>query len=351
MITLLKQDRFCKPLMFVGLKDDTKPTEYFVFKGAVLPIRNRSTFYEADTATFYIYDGDSDTWVKQSDGGEGGYPEPTGTIQITQNGTGIDVKDYAEADVAVENSYTQEDEGKVVENGSLVSQTSLSISADGTYDTTKNNEVVVSVGGGGSDVPSGYTLKENKEACDPINWRVGETSKVIFPGGTTGISVGDHIYITGISLYNDEFYSGTYAIWGEVTDVRPNRWGNLVIVSLIPAGIRLNITESYTLDVLDPDPNAADPYLRPIFGAADIRIAPLETVVELDVTTNPVVDTEISGVKLHNGGLVPNCNWAEGYFRCYNTTLSEDKYIVYGVLSGDGTNATLTPRQIYELQA
>ena len=31
----------------------------------------------------------------------GGYPEPTGTITITQNGTGIDVKDYAAADVAV----------------------------------------------------------------------------------------------------------------------------------------------------------------------------------------------------------------------------------------------------------
>ena len=31
----------------------------------------------------------------------GGYPEPTGTITITENGTGIDVKDYAEADVNV----------------------------------------------------------------------------------------------------------------------------------------------------------------------------------------------------------------------------------------------------------
>lgn len=106
MITLLKQDSFSKTLMLVGLETDTKPTEYFTFRGAVLPIRNGSTFYEADTATFYVYDGDSDTWIKQSGGG-GGYPEPTGTVQITQNGTGIDVKDYAEADVAVPNELLQ----------------------------------------------------------------------------------------------------------------------------------------------------------------------------------------------------------------------------------------------------
>lgn len=143
MITLLKQDSFSKALMLVGLETDTKPTEYFTFKGAVLPIRNGSTFYEADTATFYIYDGDSDTWIKQSGGG--GYPEPTGTVQITQNGVGIDVKDYAEADVAVPNTYGVSDEGKVVDNGALVSQTSKNINADGTYDTTKNNEVVVAV--------------------------------------------------------------------------------------------------------------------------------------------------------------------------------------------------------------
>lgn len=142
MITLLKQDSFSKALMLVGLETDTKPTEYFTFKGAVLPIRNGSTFYEADTATFYVYDGDSDTWIKQSGGG---YPEPTGTVQITQNGVGIDVKDYAEADVAVPNTYVAADEGKVVSNGSLTPQSQRSITSNGTVDTTLNNECVVAV--------------------------------------------------------------------------------------------------------------------------------------------------------------------------------------------------------------
>ena len=71
-----------------------------------------------------------------------GYPEPTGTKSITANGTGIDVKDYASADVNVPNSYTASDEGKVVDGGALVAQTSVTKTANGTYDTTLNNEVI-----------------------------------------------------------------------------------------------------------------------------------------------------------------------------------------------------------------
>lgn len=50
--------------------------------------------------------------------------------------------------------FTPLDEGKVVSNGSLVAQTSLAITENGTYDTTLNNEVSVSVAGsGGSSYP------------------------------------------------------------------------------------------------------------------------------------------------------------------------------------------------------
>lgn len=71
---------------------------------------------------------------------------PTGTKQITQNGTYI---------VNVPNTYTASDEGKVVSNGALVAQTARAaeITQNGTYDTTLNDEVTVNVSGGVAKIP------------------------------------------------------------------------------------------------------------------------------------------------------------------------------------------------------
>lgn len=82
----------------------------------------------------------------------------TGTKSISSNGT-HDVVGYANASVNVPNSYSQSDEGKVVSNGALVSQTSDTVTANDTYDTTLIDELTVSVptGGGGKTLPSGYT--------------------------------------------------------------------------------------------------------------------------------------------------------------------------------------------------
>lgn len=111
---------------------------------------------------------------------------PTGTKQITANGTNIDVAQYEKADVAVPasavdsgtksitangnnqdvvgyatvnvnvpNSYSAADEGKVVSNGALVAQSSDTVTQNDTYDTTLINSLTVNVSGGGS---SGATV-------------------------------------------------------------------------------------------------------------------------------------------------------------------------------------------------
>lgn len=71
-----------------------------------------------------------------------------------------DADGYDSVSVNVPNSYSLQDEGKVVSSGVLVGQTSQNISENGTYDTTLNNEVVVNVpteGGGSSNpIPSDY---------------------------------------------------------------------------------------------------------------------------------------------------------------------------------------------------
>ncbi len=56
-----------------------------------------------------------------------------------------DAAGYSVVTVDVPNSYTAVDGGKVVSNGALAAQTSTAVTANGTYDTTVNNSVVVSI--------------------------------------------------------------------------------------------------------------------------------------------------------------------------------------------------------------
>ena len=69
------------------------------------------------------------------------------SLSVNTNGTTTAPtgKAYSPVVVNVPNSYTNSDEGKVVKNGALTSQTSTTKSANGTYDTTTNNQVTVAV--------------------------------------------------------------------------------------------------------------------------------------------------------------------------------------------------------------
>lgn len=122
---------------------------------------------------------------------------PTGTkqITITQNGTTTeDVTNYASAQITanVPNTYAAADEGKVVSNGALVSQTSDTVTQNGTVDTTLIDSLTVNVSGGGGGstnlIASGTYTGDGTFTCTvPIGTKAAETDFVFemyVAGGT-----------------------------------------------------------------------------------------------------------------------------------------------------------------------
>ena len=89
--------------------------------------------------------------------GGGGGSSTLVSKTITANGTYNPADDnadgYSSVTANVPNTYDLGDEGKVVDNGALVSQTSRQITSNNTYNTTLNNEVVV-------NVPNTYDLAD-----------------------------------------------------------------------------------------------------------------------------------------------------------------------------------------------
>ena len=100
----------------------------------------------------------------------------TGVLQnlsVTENGNyapAAGVDGFGLVSVAVPNSaLTSADEGKVVVSGALMPQTSLNVSANGTYDTTTKNSVIVNVsggGGGGATILSGNSAPTSAQGSD-----------------------------------------------------------------------------------------------------------------------------------------------------------------------------------------
>lgn len=113
-----------------------------------------------------------------AEGGGGGGDVDVEPLSVTENGTytAPTGKAYSPVVVNVPNSYAAGDEGKVVSNGALVSQTSKNISANGTVDTTTNDEVVVAV-------PNSYTAGDEDKVVHN-GALVAQTSDTVTQNGT-----------------------------------------------------------------------------------------------------------------------------------------------------------------------
>lgn len=111
---------------------------------------------------------------KQAGGGGGGGGDITvEELNVTENGTTTAPagKAYSPVTVSVPNSYTAGDEGKVVSNGALVAQTSDTVTANDTYDTTLINSLTVNVSGGATtpdEVYDAYNSYAASKVCPTI---------------------------------------------------------------------------------------------------------------------------------------------------------------------------------------
>lgn len=120
----------------------------------------------------------------------------SGTKSITANGNGQDVVGYAAVNVNVPNSYAAADEGKVVQSGALVAQTSDTVTANDTYDTTLINSLTVNVSGGGQ-VYTGTVELQNEDVNNliiPVDISSGSAVVVAYVDRTGTIVDGNVVY-------------------------------------------------------------------------------------------------------------------------------------------------------------
>jgi hypothetical protein len=130
----------------VGLSTDTKPTDSV--EG--IKIQNGSSFRELDTGKKFLFDAENTTWNEVSSGGGGGGStliEKSISANGTYNASSDNADGYSKVTVDVPNTYTAQDEGKVVDNGALVAQTTMSseVTENGTVDTTTISSLTVNV--------------------------------------------------------------------------------------------------------------------------------------------------------------------------------------------------------------
>ena len=138
----------------------------------------------------------------------------SGTKSITSNGSSQDVVGYAAVDVAVPNSYSAADEGKVVSSGALVAQTAHAdvtpTTSDQTIDTTTNNSIKVK---GDADLVAGNVKKDVEIFGVTGTYEGGggvsydDLAKNLVPDGDVNLTV------TSIEQYGLAYFIGKSSGW------------------------------------------------------------------------------------------------------------------------------------------
>ena len=148
---------------------------------------------------------------------------------VTENGEYIATADnadgYSSVNVDVSNSYTQADNGKVVNNQELVAQTAYptEITENDTYDTTNYNSITVNVSGGGGNIVAYfgihgndylYCLEDDDNVIGSSAFSDFDLTSITIPNSVT--SIGDNAFngcasLTSITIPNSVTSIGIYA--------------------------------------------------------------------------------------------------------------------------------------------
>jgi hypothetical protein len=174
--------------------------------------------------------------------------------QISANGTGIDTTNYSSVDVEVPNSYSAGDEGKVVQSGALVAQTATTATTNGTIDTTTNNSIVVNVANSyvaadeGKVVSNGVLVAQGSDSVTEngtVDTTLISSLTVNVQGGGTGVPV--KLTTINENIISSDLYivdAGSYIyVYGEV--VAPGGNGAKDILFDIPPSFPIDTVGNF----------------------------------------------------------------------------------------------------------
>ena len=146
---------------------------------------------------------------------------------------------YKKVTVDVPNTYSAGDEGKVVSNGELVAQTSTTVDANGTIDTTLYNSVTINV----EDSMTEVTISDAGAVTQAL-----DANKIYhFTGALTALTVTLNAPSTGKNAhYHFDFLSGSTA----PTVTIPN-------TVTMPDGWTVDASKRHEVDILNNYATAA----------------------------------------------------------------------------------------------